>query len=162
MQDFTFKGGQDFLTYGETCAVAEAFGIVPIEEPSEIRRKQIQGIISRCMMHYVPASGESKLLGVYLYKDWEQAEEFQNTYGFALEVTADGCIIGLSESLFDCDIQVHHDLVFLHETAHLSEMNHGDEFQLRYNRLEFDYLYYNHVHMDGGKMPKPDRKGWKM
>ena len=28
MNDFTFKGGQDFLTYGETCAVAREFGIV--------------------------------------------------------------------------------------------------------------------------------------
>ena len=162
MKDFTFKGGQDFLTYGETCAIARKFDIIPIEDLPENRKAQMQKIITRCLKHYTPEPGELVLIGVYLYDENKQAEDLQLTYGNTQQVTDEKAIIGLSESLLSQNMPVFHDVVFLHETGHLAEMNHGEDFQNRFNEIEYDYYFYNNIRADGGKMPKPDRKGWKM
>lgn len=163
MKDFYFKGG-DFASYKDTCRAAKIFGVKPEENPREDYVERLQGIIERCLRGYVPAGGELKLIGVYLYKDWEQEADLQNTYGFTLQVAEDYAIIGISYSLLTYEMPVFHDLVFLHECCHLYEMSHGERFQNRFNEVEFDYYFQHDVRMDGRKatVRKPARKGWKM
>ncbi len=163
MKDFHFKGG-DFVSYKATCKAAKKFGIKPEENPREDYVERLQGIIERCLRVYLPTKGELKLIGVYLYKDWEQEADLQNTFGYTPQVTEDYAIIGISYSLLAYEMPAFQDLVFLHECCHLYERSHGERFQTRFNDVMFDYYYQHEIRMDGKRatVKKPDRKGWKM
>lgn len=161
MKDFYFVGG-DFLSYKDTCEAIKRFGVVPEENPAEHLIQRVQALITRCMEHYVPRPKELILRGVYLYRENEQAADLRDTFGYTLDINGNDALIGLSYGLLQYQMPVFHDLVFLHECCHLAEMNHGEEFQNRFNEVAFDYYFYHDVRMDSTAVPKPKRKGWKM
>lgn len=162
MKDFTFTGG-DFLTYAQTCAKIKEFGVFPEMNPPEHIIQRVQEIITRCMVHYRPAPGELQLCGVYVYREEEQAGDLRQTFGVAYDVGHGQALIGLSFGLLQYNMPVYFDIIFLHECSHLHVMEHNEEFENRFNELEFDYFFYNNLHTDGrGTQRKPLRKGWKM
>lgn len=158
----TQKFQDNFLSYEETCSTVKRFGVVPEENPSPDMIRKIRTIIDRCLSHYVPLSGDFKLKGVFLYREEKQAGDLRQTYGYSLEVGEGIAFIGLSCGLLEYDMPVFHEVVFLHELAHLTEWEHNEVFQNRFNELEFDYFFYNKVRLDSRAQPKPNRAGWKM
>ena len=80
-----------------------------------------------------------------------------------MDVENHEALIGLSYGLLEySDMPIFHDTVFLHELAHLTEWEHNECFQNRFNDLEFDYYFYNRIRTDAKGPRKPNRKGWKM
>ena len=162
MKDFTFMGG-DFWSYAETCEAIKKYGVEPETNPAEHLKKRVQEIIDRCLIRYQPERGELKLRGVFLYREQDQPADLKQTFGYTQDVENGEAIIGLSYGLLQYDMPVFHDLVFLHECCHLAEMNHGEDFQNRFNEVEFNYYFYHDIRMDGrGSQRKPSRTGWKM
>lgn len=162
MKDFTFYGG-DFWSYAETCTAIKKFGVQPEPNPAEHMKQRVQEIIDRCLTRYRPAAGELELKGIFLYREQDQPGDLKQTFGHTQDIDNGQAIIGLSYGLFQYDMPVFHDLVFLHECCHLAEMDHGEEFQNRFNEVEFDYYFYHDIHMDGKEArAKPNRKGWTM
>ena len=162
MKDFIFSGG-NFWSYSETCQAIKRYGVQPEQNPAEHLIQRVQKIINRCLSYYQPEAGELELKGVYLYREQDQPADLKNTYGNTQDIGNGEAVIGLSYGLLQYDMPVFHDLVFLHECCHLAEMTHGEDFQNRFNNVEFDYYFYHNIHTDGqGTQPKPRRKGWKM
>ena len=161
-EDFTLEGG-DFYSYKETCKKIKKFGVLPEEHPSPEMMDKLQKIIKRCMKNYTPADGELSLRGIYLYRETEQVPDLQCTFGYTEDIENGEALIGLSYSLLSyAGMDVFHDLVFLHECSHLAEMNHGEDFQNRFNEVEFDYYFFNNVHLDARTRHIAKGRGWKM
>lgn len=155
-----FKDG--FLSYEETCATVKRFGVVPVENPSSDMVRKICAIIDKCLSHYKSLFNERKLKGIFLYREEEQAGDLRKTYGCCMEVGEGVAVIGLCYGILEYNMPVFHDIVFLHELAHLSVWSHNEAFQACFNDLEFDYFFYNRVRLDSKAQPKPYRAGWKM
>lgn len=161
-QDITLKGG-DFWSYAKTCKEIKKYGVIPEEHPSNDMIDKLQTIISRCMKNYTPEDGELTLKGCYLYRETEQPADLKQTFGYTQDVENGEALIGLSYSLMTMPgMDVFDDLVFLHECSHLAQMNHGEEFQNRFNTVEFDYYFYNNVHLDARTRHIAKGRGWKM
>ena len=153
----------DFWTYQKTCDIIKSFGVIPEEKPPEKILRRLQNIVDRCLLHYKPLPDDFTLKGVYIYREREQAGDSRYTYGNTQQVSDNEALIGLSLELLEYnDMSVFHDLVFVHELAHLTEWEHNEYFQDRFNDLEFDYYFYNRVRVDSKDFRKVNRKGWKM
>lgn len=159
----SIKLANDFWSYSETCNRIKSFGVIPEEKPSNDMIRRLRYIVDRCMEHYSPASDDYILRGVYLYREQDQAGDLRQTYGYTQDVGNHEALIGLSYGLIEYrDMPVFHDLVFIHELAHLTKLEHNDRFQDRFNDLEFDYYFYRRIRTDGKGPRKLNRHGWKM
>ena len=155
--------GEGLLTYAETCSRIKEQGILPDEHPSIAMISRVQEIYNRCMTHYISEPGDYTLKGVYIYRSSGQISDLKNTFGYTQDVGNHEALIGLSNELLEhSGMKVFHDIVFIHELAHLTAWEHNERFQYRFNDLEFDYCFYNRVRTDARDHRKINRHGWKM
>lgn len=151
------------LSYAETCRKIKEQGIIPDEHPSDDFIRRLREIYDRCMAHYIPYPEDYTLKGVFLFRASEQASNLKNYYGMLPDIGNNEAVIGLSREILEySDMKVFHDLVFLHELAHLTECDHNERFQIRFSDLEFDYFFYNRVRTDARDHRKINRRKWKM
>lgn len=153
----------DLLSYAETCKEIKEQGIIPDEHPTDDMIRRLRAIYDHVMKNYVSEPGDYTLKGVYLYRSSEQAGDLRNTFGYTQDIGNHEALIGLSYELLEySDMKVFHDNVFIHELAHLTEWEHNETFQYRFNDLLFDYYFYNRIRTDARDRRRVNRHGWKM
>ena len=173
MKAFRFKGGDEYMTYSETCKKAKQDGIVAVEKPSEEQLRQVQAALNRMAPIYsqlivdTAENGQKaplRLRGLFIYDESKQSADLRGTFGVSVPLdNGSDAIIGLSMTLLDLNTPSFTAYVLGHEMCHLcSDSGHGEAFQSFLNEMTRLFFMQN-VRMDAaGARLKNLVKGWKM
>ena len=167
ISDFKWLSGDfNLCTYGDAIKAIRRRDCTPLLDPNREQKKQVDRILQRCLPVYLMQGedGQLGLQGVFLYRAEDQSDNSNllNTFGFCEPLDDGSAVIGIATELLDMGLDTFAEIVFLHELAHLHEMNHGNGFQAVFNTELQDYFtLYEKTRFDGKPVSLKVRKDWK-
>ncbi len=133
------------LSYEEAAQEARNSILTPEAQPSAGSLKKLYEVADFCERFYFESPGDADLVGLFLFSQREQPGIDKNTAGLCHiwmdEATGerDG-IIGLSVELLKGEPVEYAQFVFMHELAHLTDIEHNDRFQEKFNSIMVGYF----------------------
>lgn len=129
------------LTYAESAAIARNSILFPERTPDAAVIEKLHSLAAYCTKFYEPLPGDADLVGLFLFRQRNQAGEGKNTLGLCYVDDFGKAVIGMSvEALRSEPLELCR-YIFLHEMAHLTDTAHNDAFTMRLNG--FMVLYFN-------------------
>lgn len=145
------------MNYKDICEIAKKEGLKPDYAASSASIDRLKEAELVCLRCYSALPEDAEYIGSYLYHQSEQSGEAK-FWDAVCTVTKDGrAVIGVSHELMNCGSKEFVQIVFLHELAHLTEIEHNEAFMDRYNELEYEYFMRNR-RADGAGPYRPTRK----
>lgn len=129
------------LTYAESAALAGRSALFPERTPSAAAVERLHAVADYCARFYQPSPGEADLVGLFLFRQRDQAGEDRNTMGLCHVDDSGNAVIGLSIETLQNEPFELYCYIFFHELAHLTEIEHNDAFTERLNSIMV--LYFN-------------------
>lgn len=141
------------LTYAEGIPFAEQSPLVVEHSPSDVLMQRLYKVADYCSGFYAEERGDADLVGLFIFNQSEQAGADRDTFGLCHIGKPTGSneekgIIGLSAELLRSEPFELQCYVFLHELAHLTDIDHNDKFTERLNGFMRAYCSRNE-RMDG-------------
>lgn len=145
------------MNYETICRIAKKEGVMPDCNVSSKNIDVLKGIETVCLKCYHKRPEDAEFIGSYFYYQSEQPGGLK--YADAVcSITEDNrAVIGVSHELMNCGSKQFCEIVFLHELAHLTEIEHNENFMDRFNELEYEY-FMKIRRADGRKTLKPTSK----
>lgn len=148
------------MKYKEICEIAKKEGMKPDYAASSSSIDRLKEAELVCLRCYSALPEDAEYIGSYLYYQSEQSGDAKY-WDDVCAVTKDGkAVIGVSHELMNCGSKEFIQIVFLHELAHLTEIEHNEKFMDRFNELEYEYFMRNR-RADGTGTYRPARKPHK-
>lgn len=129
------------LTYEDSSALAARSTLFPERTPSDTMVKQLHAVADYCARFYQPSPYDADLVGLFLFRQRDQAGEGKNTMGLCYVDGSGNAVIGMSIEAIQNEPFELCCYIFLHELAHLTDTEHNDAFTGRLNG--FMMLYFN-------------------
>ena len=145
------------MNYKEICEIAKKEGMKPDYAASSASIDRLKEMELVCLRCYSALPEDAEFIGSYLYYQSEQSGDAK-FWDAVCTVTKDGrAVIGVSHELMNCGSKEFCEIVFLHELAHLTEIEHNEDFMDRFNELEYEYFMRNR-RADGAGPYRPTKK----
>lgn len=138
----------DFWPAEKIEASAKWHKAIPLSDVDESLKKKLAETVARVMQSYLPEKGERKLRGIFLYSNSMQDKYLSNSFGVCLPIGKKDALIGITTQLLADESEILRDLVFLHEMAHLTEIEHNERFMDRNNTLMVAYFTEHKTRLD--------------
>ena len=145
------------MKYKEICEIAKKEGMKPDYAASSASIDRLKETELVCLRCYSALPEDAEFIGSYLYYQSEQSGDAK-FWDAVCTVMKDGrAVIGVSHELMNCGSKEFCEIVFLHELAHLTEIEHNEDFMDRFNELEYEYFMRNR-RADGAGPYRPTKK----
>ncbi len=148
------------MNYKEICDIAKKEGMKPDYAASSASVDRLKEVEKVCLRCYYASPDDAELIGSYLFYQSEQSGEAKH-WDAVCNLTEGGkAIIGVSHELMNCGSKEFCEIVYLHELAHLTEIEHNERFMEIFNELEYEYFIRNR-RTDGAGPYRSRRKAHK-
>lgn len=148
------------MNYKEICDIAKNEGMKPDYAASSASIDRLKEAELVCLRCYSALPEDAEFIGSYLYHQSEQPGDAK-FWDAVCTITKDGkAVIGVSHELMNCGSKEFAEIVFLHELAHLTEIEHNEDFMNRFNEFEYEYFMRNR-RTDGAGPHRPTKKAHK-
>lgn len=148
------------MNYKEICEIAKKEGMIPDFNASSKNIDKLKKIETVCFQCYDKCPNDAEYLGAFLYHQSGQPSVYINADAICCINDDGAAVIGVSYELLNCGSKEFCEVVFIHEMAHLTEIEHNETFMDRYNQLEYEYFMRNR-RADGAGPYRPTRKAHK-